>query len=210
MRLEDIFVLLICRNLPQRCRRVLHQLLSELFQLLILLSHLRLENRFRALFFPSLFLLAYRQTILLFIVVLFFFSSALLTPHYSFPSQRTSFYEHLSRYNAYFPSSRNRRLFLFFFFFFFFYAYFFVRRSRLEKSYKKRHLHTRAHTHSASSSSSSITVVHAPRRRWGSVFIRGGLVLFSVFVLQICSTTSTNTSKTLYEDIIGFDEHEHE
>ncbi len=149
-------------------------------------------------------------------VIFFRSSSALFPPHYCFPRKGLLF---VSTYRDITRTFR-RRVLLFFFFFFFFFFLTFTRiflcgrkRSRVGKIIQKRHLHTRTRTQRASSSSSSITAVHAPRRRRGSVFIRGGLVLFSnawlfffFVVLQICSSTSTNTSKTLYEDIIGFDE----
>ena len=110
-----------------------------------------------------------------------------------------------------------RRRVLLFFIFFLTLRVFFCAAISFGKIIQKRHLHARAHTHTqcaSSSSSRSITAVHAPRRRrWGSVFIRGRLVLFSVFeILQICASTSTRTSGEALrdEDIVGFDERERE
>ena len=110
-----------------------------------------------------------------------------------------------------------RRRVLLFFIFFLTLRVFFCAAISFGKIIQKRHLHARAHTHTqcaSSSSSRSITVVHAPRRRrWGSVFIRGRLVLFSVLeILQICASTSTRTSGEALrdEDIVGFDERERE
>jgi hypothetical protein len=109
-----------------------------------------------------------------------------------------------------------RRRVLLFFIFFLTLRVFFCAAISFGKIIQKRHLHARAHTHTqcaSSSSSRSITAVHAPRRRrWGSVFIRGRLVLFPYFVLQICASTSTRTSGEALrdEDIVGFDERERE
>ena len=109
-----------------------------------------------------------------------------------------------------------RRVFLFFIFFFLTLRVFLCGDLVWKNHTKTSFTRTRAHTHTQcarSSSSRSRTAVHAPRRRrWGSVFIRGRLVLFSVFVLQICASTSTRTSGEALrdEDIVGFDERERE